>query len=39
MENRVEFEMCGHKFVFDTKDVREEEKWAKDVGIMCSMCV
>ena len=26
MENRVEFEMCGHKFVFDTKDVREEEK-------------
>ena len=26
MENRAEFEMCGHKFVFDTKDVREEEK-------------
>lgn len=29
MENRVEFEMCGHKFVFDTKDVREEEKWGE----------
>lgn len=29
MENRVEFEMCGHRFVFDTKDVREEEKWGR----------
>ena len=29
MENRVEFEIAGHKFVFDTKDVREEEKWGK----------
>lgn len=29
MENRVEFEIAGHKFVFDTKDVREEETWGK----------
>ena len=29
MENRVEFEMCGHKFVFGIKDVREEEKWGR----------
>lgn len=29
MENRAEFELGGHKFVFDTKDVREEEKWGK----------
>ena len=29
MENRVEFEVCGHRFVFDTKDVREEEKWGR----------